>query len=508
MTNIALQDPWGIDITVLVPQPYAAYRPLLADALVFFLRRLPAPRLVAILAEQKNLPPHASPSQRLTALICHCPTLHKLGQVVARNRKLAPELRRRLQALESMEATTSLATMRPVIRRELGDLQAAGLRLAPTALAEASVAVVIPFSLPCAQSSGSTGGVLKVLKPGIEERLQEELAIWSQLSVFIDERCEYHRIPPLHYAETLETIRALLANEIRLEREQRHLAEAADFYADVDSVQIPSLFPFCTPRITAMERIHGEQVTETQDLSGHQRRRLANSIIEALIARPVWTPREWALFHADPHAGNLVLTQDERLAILDWSLAGHLGKTARIHTMQLMLGALTLDTQRIARAIASLAQAAPDESALRRVVDKALGRIYAGGLPSFPWLLELLDDAMLSAHVRFGEELLLFRRSVLTLEGVIGDISSKSSLERVLPASAARQFLREWLSRALAFPTSRHFATHLSNLDLISLYWGAPMAATRFWTHYWEQRLSALLASPKDLPHDSPGAPR
>jgi ubiquinone biosynthesis protein len=490
------ESPWGIDITPLVPEIYAAYRPVIADSVAFFLQHLPAPRLAAILTEQEALPSDASIPNRLIALLFHCPTLHKLGQVVARNQNLDKELRNRLQTLESMPVTFCENTIKQVIASELKDVPKGTIELGPAALAEASVSVVMPFSLAPGEASGPSNGVLKVLKPGVEESLYEELEIWSQLGHFIDERCEHYKIPPLNYSESLATIRELLASEIRLDREQLHLVQAAECYADADNIQIPSLFPFCTPRITAMERVYGTKVTDTEKLSERQRHRLANLVIEALIAHPVWSPNDAALFHADPHAGNLVFTEDERLAILDWSLAGHLGKTERIHVMQLVLGAMTLDAKRIAREIEALAKIPPNESALRRAVDKALGKLYAGEFPGFRWSQSLLDDASLSAGVQFGSELLLYRKSVLTIEGVVTDISSKSSIERVLPASAARQFLRELGKRAIAAPSSRHFGTHVSNLDLFFLYWGGPAAATRFWTHRWESKLSSLIGGP------------
>lgn len=485
--EMAFQDACGIDVSTLVPQRYAAYRPLVAEALLFFVQHLPTARLGAILAEQRALPHDATMSERLATLLCNCPTLHKLGQVVARDRRLAPELRRHLQALESMEPTHPVSTSFETIRHELKDFPVSTMQFGPKALAEASVAVVIPFSLPePGREPSAVEGVLKVLKPGIEQCLAEELQVWSQLSVFIDERCEYYRIPTLHYAETLETIRELLGNEIRLDLEQRHLAEASRFYADSDSVRIPSLLPFCTPRITAMERIRGRKVTESGDLPAHTRRKLASLVIDALIARPIWMPRDNSLFHADPHAGNLFFTDDQRLAILDWSLVGHLGKHERIQTMQLVLGALTYDARRIAQAIAAMARAEPDEPALRQVVDKALGRLQREHLlPGFRWLLDLLDDAMLSAGVRFGEDLLLFRKSVLTIEGVVADVSETDSLDWVLPVSAMKQFSRELASRPFALPSSRHFGTHISNLDLLMLYWGIPTTAARFWKRFW-----------------------
>ncbi len=488
-----LEDPWGVDITPLVPQVYAAYRPLVADAVVFFLHRLSKPRLTALLAEQQSLGSEASTAQRLTTLLFHCPTLHKLGQVVARNQNLDLELRQRLQTLETMPVTTCEQSIRQVIRSELPDLEPKAIRLGSAALAEASVSVVFPFTLIDAEPGVPTDGVLKVLKPGIEDALQEELSIWSDLGHFIDERCEHYRIPPLNYSESLATIRELLASEIKLDQEQLHLAQAAQFYADFERVQIPALFPFCTPRITAMERVYGIKVTDAANLSERRCRRLANTVIDALIARPVWSPKETALFHADPHAGNLFFTTDERLAILDWSLAGHLGKKERIHVMQLMLGALTLDARRIAGEIDALAQGATDEAAVRTVVDRAMAKLYAGAFPGFRWSQSLLDDASFTAGVVFGKELLLYRKSVLTIEGVVNDISCRSSIGRVLPAAALRQFVRELTSRLFAFPGSRDFGTHLSNLDLWSLYWGGPVVAARFWKHQWEKRLSALM---------------
>ena len=56
------------------------------------------------------------------------------------------------------------------------------------------------------------------------------------------------------------------------------------------------------------------------------RRRLGELIVEALIAGPIWSPAPRATFHADPHAGNLFVTPERRLAILDWSLTGTLGE--------------------------------------------------------------------------------------------------------------------------------------------------------------------------------------
>ena len=407
-----------LDVSPLVPVEYAPFRPLVADALVFFMERLPPARLTEIVAAQYALPTEACAEERLTALISRCPTLHKLGQVVARDRRLSPTLRARLQALESMEPATPVEAVMPTLRSELGDSALSDLRIESRALAEASVAVVIPFTFEAAQGRHRANGVFKVLKPHIEERLEEELDIWVNLADFIDERCEREGLSPLRCREIFATVRELLSREVRLDLEQANLHAAAASYADSAKVQIPAVLPYSTRRITAMERIFGIKVTEADHLSAAQRKDLAGVVLRELVARPVWSASSWAIFHADPHAGNLMYTQDGRLAMLDWSLVGRLDKTEREQTAQIVLGALCLDPVRIRRAITAMAIEMPDEAKLREVVNQAVGRLYRDKLPGLPWLLRLLEDAMFKAGVRFGEDLVLFRKAILTLEGV------------------------------------------------------------------------------------------
>ena len=471
-----------IDVSPMVPDEFAQFRHVVADAVVFFLEHLPVPRLTELAARQCDLSADASAEERLANLISQCPTLHKLGQVVARDRRLSSELRRRLQTLETMEPTTPVATVRQTIEREIGKDCACALSIDSRALAEASVAVVIPFSSDMSPDTRPASGVLKVLKPHIEERLEEELEIWSDLAAFVDERCERDGLPLLRCKEIFQTVRTLLANEVRLDLEQLHLREAATFYADSQKIQIPGLLPCSTRRITAMERVFGTRVTDTEHLSDGARKELAGLVLTELVAKPIWNTEPCAIFHADPHAGNLFYTQDGRLAILDWALVGYLHKTEREQTAQIVLGALNLDANRIMRAIGAMAIEKPNESALREVVTEAVAALYRTEPPGLHWLLNLLGDAMFKAGVLFGEDLVLFRKSVLTLEGVAADVSKDLSLGKVLPLSGGLELLREWARRCVASPISRDFGTHVSNIDLLSLYFAAPSAMTRFFT--------------------------
>ena len=461
-------------LTALVPAAYAAYRPLVSDGLTFFLGQLRAQRFEAIIAEQLALPANASNLRRLIALFRQCPTLHKLGQVVAHDRRLDLELRQRLQTLESLPPTTPVKTVLPQIRHATRHIT--GLKVGQRALAEASVAIVIPFTWPDAPAELPQHGVFKVLRPGIVENLAEELPIWSQLGVYLEERCVVHGLPNFNFRDTLDSVARLLAHEIRLEQEQAHLAEAQNTYGDSPQVLIPRLFPFSTPQMTAMERVDGNKITEITASPWSLRQR-ARLVVDALLARPFW---QSGAFHADPHAGNLMITPDNRLAILDWALMTQLSKTQREAVMQLVLGALGLNNALICRALEELC-AVRDPAALQAAVSESLTAVRWGRFPGFDWLTSLLDRLASNTSANFPDELVLFRKALLTLSGVVADISEQASIDAVLLESGAVHFFRHLSARLTSSAQSRHAGIHLSNTDLMGVWLGAPATAWRFW---------------------------
>jgi ubiquinone biosynthesis protein len=208
----------SLDFGRLVPPAYERYRPAIVDALVFFLENLSADRSMDILAEQALMLPSTPIEERLIAIARHCPALHKLGQVLARDWRLPPGFRRLLQRLESMPSTFDAARARALAEAELGPLSRIGIAIEEP-LAEASVAVVVPFSWRNGASSGAAGGVLKLLKPGIEEKLEEELELLQRIGARLDERCEAYGLPQIAYEDTFLQVRNLLASEVCLQRE-------------------------------------------------------------------------------------------------------------------------------------------------------------------------------------------------------------------------------------------------------------------------------------------------
>src|SRR5689334_21039525 len=163
-------------LATVLPDEYACYQRPVAGALRLFLDGLSAAHQAALLADQAALPLSTGLAERLAVLARSCPALHKLGLILARDQCLAPELRKRLQELESLPPSISFEAAQDILIRELGSLGRLGVTLLPPVLAEASVAIVLPFRYNRGSSEGMPqDGVFKILKPGIEERLEEEL---------------------------------------------------------------------------------------------------------------------------------------------------------------------------------------------------------------------------------------------------------------------------------------------------------------------------------------------
>jgi ubiquinone biosynthesis protein len=458
-----------LDSAVL--EAYAAYRRPLAATLAFFLNNLSPDRAAAIVGDQWALPPTASDSKRLFTLARRSPTLHKLGQILARDRRLHVELRQKLQRLESMPARSSVSDLRPLIEQELGGLDQHGIALEPAALAEASIAVIVAFTWR------GQRGVFKLLKPGVEAEFAEELTILDRLGSFLDERCEALGLPSLDYCDTFAQVRDLLAHEVKLDRERRNLAEAAEVLGPVAGVHVPRLLPFHTPRLLAMERIDGRKVTDAGSRTPGVLRRLAGTVVEALVATPAWSAAPRALFHADPHAGNLLIDTEGRLVPLDWSLGAHLDVRARAAMARVLVGAITRDAETILAALEAVALRPPNGSALRAIIARHLGALAPLQPPGLAWLMGLLDEAVTAAGLRVGAPLVAFRKALLTLDGVLADITPDFRVDDALLASFLPRLVAELPWRALLPPEGRILPTRMSNADLTRLVLALPWLA-------------------------------
>jgi hypothetical protein len=142
--------------------------------------------------------------------------------------------------------------------------------------------------------------------------------------------------------------------------------------------------------------------------------------------------------------------------------------------MQIMIGAMESRSERVAAILAELSdRRSIDVAALGSTVSEWISRLEDGHLPGLAWLTGMLDEAVRKAGLRFGADFMLFRKTILMVEGIVGDMTGESGLiDRVLLGEFAMRFFAELPWRFLMPPFSRSFATRISNMDVVELMAG------------------------------------
>jgi ubiquinone biosynthesis protein len=426
-------------LETLVPAVYSAWRPLVREAVAFLGARLSPQRLAPKLVAQLLSPPELPLVQRLMLFLAQMPSLQKLGQVVARNRHLDPALRTQLTQLETAIHDFSATAARTEIMRQLGpQLAASHVEIEKSSLAEGSVSVVLRFTWVNPATGQRERGVFKVLKPYVRAYLTEELALLHEFADFLDAQRLISALMHVQVREVFEDIRRLLAEESNFPQEQANLRAATRRYANVPGVRAPRLLPaLCTPTITAMTEEHGVKVTEAFAGAPWKRRAVAERLIAALIAVPLFAPEEQAVFHADPHAGNLFCDETTGEVILfDWALTERLTYVERRQVVLLLLAIAFRDEHAIVDAINALS--ADDlihhqakAASVRRQVKRFLQQFSPFAIPRIEHALTLLDHLAFSG-IRFSPALTIFRKVLFTVEGILHAVAPGIRIDIVL----------------------------------------------------------------------------
>jgi ubiquinone biosynthesis protein len=416
-------------VDVLVPDEYRKWRPLVRDSIEFLFSRLSAERLAAKLVAQADLPLDTSPARRLLELIARMPGIQKLGQVIARHQRLDPSLRKALSELENEIRDASPKAIRAILAEQLGpNLRKYAVKVDRSIFSEASVSAVIRFTYREPGAKHREPGVFKVIKPHVRKYFTEDLSLLQQLSDFLSKGNGYG-FATRHVSEMVSEVRLLLEHELDFRREQATLVEAVHTYRINTAISVPILVaPLCTTEVIAMSEEPGTKITEVFPGKPYLRRRVAEQLVEALVTVPLLSRDSSVVFHADPHAGNLLY--DERagkVGILDWALTERLSRDLRRYLALLVIMTVLRNPGGVRDALVHLAS--PGE---RRDPEKL--RLIQEHVESFfkslPWnrgagsidAMLLLDEIALEG-VRFPATLAMFQKALFTLDGVLHDIA-------------------------------------------------------------------------------------
>jgi ubiquinone biosynthesis protein len=502
---------WIVDsvvpVTRLVPKAYENWRPPVRDAMMFVVAHLSPARLAPKLVEQLELPPNTSAEMRLLRLIAKVPGLQKLGQVIARNQHLRPALRNALVRLENGIRDVKPEEVLAIIRRELGPrIGKYKVKMAATILSEASVSAVVRFTWINPDTiNPATGqrerGVFKVLKPHIPEYFAEDMDYLQGLAQYFSKQHSNYGFPANLLPDTFRKVRRLLQHEVNFKREQKTIVEAGNLYRSMKGIRVPRLFrPLCTSSITALSEEQGIKVTSAAArVPAAGRRKIAEQLMEALVAVPLLAAQEDALFHGDPHAGNLLYNnRTAELTIIDWALRERLSREQRRHLALLFLLVTLRDPIGTSNEILALTQQhirrdSPKGRMIAEFVTHFLSELPAASMSGGVDAMLLLERLAMK-DVKFPGPLIMLSKVMFTLDGILGDIDASTGTRFGL--TIARHVAQHWITHR------KEFRSPLMKRDWITLQCSALLYSGRLWLKGEQALLDRL------LPVGSPAQPR
>jgi len=451
----------GSSVLELIPEEMEDWVPLVHDSLLVVLDGMAIERIGARVADQAALPRDAERGDRLLAFGAETPSFQKIGQIMARSSWLPEDLAAPLQTLESDIVTTNADELLTVVRQELGSetLDEYQFEFEDEVLSEASVGAVIGATLVMPGESERQRVVIKIIKAYAVDAIEEDLESINTLVTVLEANREFYGIGATPLVDMFQEVRTSLSREIQAADERAHLRLARDYFAADPRVIIPWVCECSSANVTVMERIEGGKVTEAYPDDEEQRRKLAVRLADVMVYDVMFASED-ALFHGDPHAGNVFFVGSAndpyRIALLDWGLQGTLSFEQRVKFVQVGLGLSLKHADRLRQNMDALVSTPIDVEADAEKLDAIIERIFAkadqirdagGEDPGTLTLLDSLVSELATAGYVVDSNILLYVKSIYTIQTVITDLDPEFDSSDYMAGRVRSQVLKEMPKR-------------------------------------------------------------
>jgi predicted unusual protein kinase regulating ubiquinone biosynthesis (AarF/ABC1/UbiB family) len=363
------------------------------------------------------------------------PTFVKLGQLLStRSDLLPPAYLEALSRLRDDVEPLPAGVAEQVVEDELGvRISKAFGSFEPRPLGSASLGQVHRATL----RDGRPVAV-KVQRPGIRRQALEDMEVIAELAAFVDRHAG--TASRLGLGSMVEEFRGSLLGELDYRREADNLKVLGDILADFDRIVVPRpIDDYTTSRVLTMEYVEGRSI----DSLGPLRRTeldcadLADQLIGAYLQQVL----VHGFFHADPHPGNVLLTPDHRLALVDLGMVAKLSPEVQEQLLRLMLAMSSRDSAAAADALERLGERLEgyDADGMRARVAELLlryGDATVGRLPAGRSLLELAMAASAS-DLRPGPELTMLAKALLNLDQVARTLDPGVQIDGIIERHVA-----------------------------------------------------------------------
>ena len=370
------------------------------------------------------------------------PIFVKFGQAVSTRRDLLPadiadELARLQDRVPPFPGAIARETVESAYQRPVSEMFA---EFDETPLAAASIAQV-----HVARLTDGREAVVKVLRPGMQEQIQQDLEVLHALAGLAHRYwSESRRLRP---REIVAEYQKTILDELDLLREAANASQLKRNFAGSDLLYVPEVYwDYCRRNVLVMERIHGVPISDMQRLrsSGADIARLAENGVRIFFTQVF----RHNFFHADMHPGNIFVLIDEprrpRYAAVDFGIVGTLDPRDQHYLAENFLAVFDRDYRRVAMLHVESGWVPPNtrvdemESAVRTVCEPVFDRPLQD--ISFGNILLRLFEISRRFDMEVQPQLILLQKTLLNIEGLGRELYPQLDIW-----STASPILREWM---------------------------------------------------------------
>ncbi|KJV32617.1 ubiquinone biosynthesis protein UbiB [Aquitalea magnusonii] len=377
------------------------------------------------------------------------PIFVKFGQVLSTRRDLLPpDYADALAHLQDRVAPFDGALARQVIEQSFGQpVENLYVDFEITPVASASVAQVHKAWLK--QPDGSRGRevAVKVLRPGIQPVIEQDLALMATLAGWVERFfIDGKRLKP---REVVAEFDKYLHDELDMMHEAANASQLRRNFTGSDMLIVPEVFyDYSNRQVLTLEWMHGTPVGQIERLreQGVDLRKLSRFGVEIFFTQVF----RHGFFHADMHPGNIFVAEDGRYIALDFGIVGSLTDEDKHYLAVNFLAFFNRDYHRVATAhiesgwVPKETRAEELEAAVRTVCEpifeKPLSQI------SFGLVLLRLFETSRRFNVEIQPQLVLLQKTLLNIEGLGRQLDPELDLW-----DTAKPFLTKWMNEQIGW---------------------------------------------------------
>jgi len=381
------------------------------------------------------------------------PTFIKFGQMLSTRGDLLPEsylveLRTLTEDVPPFETAVARKIVEDQLHQPVAELFS---EFGEAPVASGSIGQVYYATLP-----DGTPVAVKIKRPGVEKALMADLDLLEFAAPLAD---RIEELRPLRLPMVVDEFRRSVRREVDFVTEASYTAKIKEELADDPRVCVPAVYwDLTTSDVLTLERIAGVSLTKKAELSALKidRKRLARDLVEIFLHQFF----KAGLFHADPHSGNILVTPDGRIGLVDFGMAGRLGEELRAHLATSFIALTKRDLDVIADIYMEIGVVSPgsDIERLKRDLQEVLDRYY--GIPTRCLdVRRCFNDALRIArdhHILLPRDFVLLGKSFVTMAMMARELDPDFDLaavakpyalslaaDKLSPGRVTQTFLRE-----------------------------------------------------------------